>query len=599
MCLYKMGKDSFIEDGVVRWYVLRFLYRIMKKYTLLIITTALLCLLFLKLIANYSNRFNEVENSYNNSVSANLICGANFAKALTTLDDIDEGGATFLAQQIEDKLNNGIKIGCLSDLNKRVWQVPASIIANSGSIRLKRRLENSLLSLGQDEEYIENKNKKLKTRVIPSDTAVQGKGRISVKVYTINDEKNKEVCKGVLVRLSENYKDGLNAARRTLAWARTDSTGVVVFDRLNVNKSYSVLPIAEGYEYGSSKGTIKGSLAASTNYGIDSLTYQFEQQEHKIRMFDAKTLAQIKEKHILTVRSPKEYERILLQYLIPFFVLWWVFYFVWYCRHKSSDSCPIAILMFLTGLCILSMFSINDPLEDTLYGVDMSIGVIVGVLVMVVMQFVDFNKLYQGNAKIGFDIPFECIKWFFKPFKRKVSYLTEILWSEKRSSFIKFTALIGICICLPFLLLDLIKITKLSEYGHLLKKLKSRKGIGYILTALSFEGSGYIFTALLLTALLWTPLGSEVGGMKVNLNFGSIKFQPSEFAKIGLIIYVSKYLTNNERIMKSIVKGVLPILGVIGFFFILIMLEPDFGTAMVIVLTFPWLRFSASIKMRL
>ena len=48
--------------------------------------------------------------------------------------------------------------------------------------------------------------------------------------------------------------------------------------------------------------------------------------------------------------------------------------------------------------------------------------------------------------------------------------------------------------------------------------------------------------------------------------------------------------------MQSIIHGVFPILGVIGIFFLLIMLEPDFGTAMVITLTLVCLIFISGVK---
>lgn len=101
---------------------------------------------------------------------------------------------------------------------------------------------------------------------------------------------------------------------------------------------------------------------------------------------------------------------------------------------------------------------------------------------------------------------------------------------------------------------------------------------------------------LLLGLVLIPGIGSVRNGSRSWFGIGGFGIQPSEFAKIGLIIYVSKYLSNNEKDMRSIIKGVLPILGVIGVFFILIMLEPDFGTAMVIVLTLVCIIFVSGVK---
>lgn len=105
-----------------------------------------------------------------------------------------------------------------------------------------------------------------------------------------------------------------------------------------------------------------------------------------------------------------------------------------------------------------------------------------------------------------------------------------------------------------------------------------------------------LICGILLILVLIPGIGTIRNGSRSWFGIGSLGIQPSEFAKIGLIIYVAKYLTNNDRIMKSIVHGVLPILGVIGFFFIIIMLEPDFGTAMVIVVTLVVLIFISGVK---
>ncbi len=102
---------------------------------------------------------------------------------------------------------------------------------------------------------------------------------------------------------------------------------------------------------------------------------------------------------------------------------------------------------------------------------------------------------------------------------------------------------------------------------------------------------------LLLILVLIPGIGSIRNGSRSWFGFGGFGIQPSEFAKIGLIIYVSKYLDRNNRIMQDVKKGVLPLLLVIGLFFLLIMLEPDFGTAMVIVLTLIVMIFVSNVKL--
>lgn len=102
---------------------------------------------------------------------------------------------------------------------------------------------------------------------------------------------------------------------------------------------------------------------------------------------------------------------------------------------------------------------------------------------------------------------------------------------------------------------------------------------------------------ILLVLVLIPGIGTIRNGSRSWFGIGSLGIQPSEFAKIGLIIFVAKYLANNQKNVKDIKKGVLPILLIIGIFFALIMLEPDFGTAMVIVLTLIVMIFISGVKL--
>lgn len=101
---------------------------------------------------------------------------------------------------------------------------------------------------------------------------------------------------------------------------------------------------------------------------------------------------------------------------------------------------------------------------------------------------------------------------------------------------------------------------------------------------------------ILLILVLIPGIGTVRNGSRSWFKVGPFGIQPSEFAKIGLIIYVSKYLKNNQRNLKNIIKGVFPLLFVIGIFFLLILLEPDFGTGMVMVLSLVGIIFISGVK---
>ncbi|MEG8947553.1 rod shape-determining protein RodA [Rosettibacter firmus] len=93
-----------------------------------------------------------------------------------------------------------------------------------------------------------------------------------------------------------------------------------------------------------------------------------------------------------------------------------------------------------------------------------------------------------------------------------------------------------------------------------------------------FTIPAYIFSIFLL--LLVLIMGKTVYGSKSWLSFGFIGFQPSEFAKIGTILALSYWLTNNDRDINNIKDiGIALIIGFLPV--ILILLEPDTGTAIV------------------
>ena len=102
---------------------------------------------------------------------------------------------------------------------------------------------------------------------------------------------------------------------------------------------------------------------------------------------------------------------------------------------------------------------------------------------------------------------------------------------------------------------------------------------------------------ILLILVLIPGIGTVRNGSRSWFGFGGFGIQPSEFTKLGLIVFTSKYLTKNNRELKDIKKGVLPILIVLFLVFGLIMLQPDFGTGVVIVVSIIVLLFVSGVKM--
>ncbi len=103
---------------------------------------------------------------------------------------------------------------------------------------------------------------------------------------------------------------------------------------------------------------------------------------------------------------------------------------------------------------------------------------------------------------------------------------------------------------------------------------------------------------LLLILVLIPGVGTVRNGSRSWFGIGSFGIQPSEFTKLGLIIFTSKYLCRNEKEIKDIKKGVLPILGLTLAIFGLIMLQPDFGTGTIIVMTIIGILFVGGVNFK-
>ena len=98
--------------------------------------------------------------------------------------------------------------------------------------------------------------------------------------------------------------------------------------------------------------------------------------------------------------------------------------------------------------------------------------------------------------------------------------------------------------------------------------------------------------------MLVPGIGRSVNGSRRWLAFGPIGIQVSELAKLTMIFYLSGYLVRQKQAMSSSILGFIKpmiILCVIG---VLLLMEPDFGAAVVIVGTVMAMLFLSGVKLR-
>ena len=93
---------------------------------------------------------------------------------------------------------------------------------------------------------------------------------------------------------------------------------------------------------------------------------------------------------------------------------------------------------------------------------------------------------------------------------------------------------------------------------------------------------GIVVSAVLLLAILIPPLGIRAGGAVRWLNLGVFSFQVSELAKVALILFLAHFLTQKANHLREISQGLLIPFGITGVIMGLILLQPDFGTTVII-----------------
>ncbi len=87
----------------------------------------------------------------------------------------------------------------------------------------------------------------------------------------------------------------------------------------------------------------------------------------------------------------------------------------------------------------------------------------------------------------------------------------------------------------------------------------------------------FVFILISLVAVL--VMGDIAGGAQRWINLGFFRFQPSEVAKLAVCLAVAKFFFNGRNKNDYTLEEIMPILACIGFLFIVIFKQPDFGTA--------------------
>ncbi len=177
--------------------------------------------------------------------------------------------------------------------------------------------------------------------------------------------------------------------------------------------------------------------------------------------------------------------------------------------------------------------------------------------------------------------------------------------STRVSIFVITLMLIGIGVVMIYSASSISMWQKTGESAGLLKKQVLYLLIGFaamlLVMSLDYHKLSKIAKLMLLVSVIplimvITPgISREVGGAKRWLHVLGFNYQPSEFVKIALIIYMADFISRKKHNLKDFWRGYVPPMLILGFVTLLVLLQPDLGTAIsLVVLVFTMLFVSGA-----
>ncbi len=273
----------------------------------------------------------------------------------------------------------------IGELNKKSFEVNAEEAFAGGGEVFKRRVQvdRALLGFSNADSVMFERERRSPTQLPSANNLAMGNRTIS---GIIEKGEVQTPVQGVLVRLqivlpqdslySETVTEvnreitesgaGIRktfvldtANRRQLqslsAYARTDGQGRFAFTGLPANEAFEVLPLQPGFEFGRSQGVQQLNNDAS---------FTFRQSPHTLKLFSTRDFSTLKKEKALIVRTPQEVTKWFWIIVVSFFIAFFLIHILLAVRFPEADQLILPVIMVLTGLSFITLFSLQDPLRD-------------------------------------------------------------------------------------------------------------------------------------------------------------------------------------------------------------------------------------------
>ena len=134
-------------------------------------------------------------------------------------------------------------------------------------------------------------------------------------------------------------------------------------------------------------------------------------------------------------------------------------------------------------------------------------------------------------------------------------------------------------------------------------------GLGFVAALLAFQVSMntwervapwmFVVALMLLILVLIPHVGTVVNGARRWLSLGIMNFQPSELAKLAVVIYASDYMVRKMEVKERFFRAVLPMGAAVAVVGMLLLAEPDMGAFLVIAVIAMGILFLGGVNARM
>ncbi len=109
----------------------------------------------------------------------------------------------------------------------------------------------------------------------------------------------------------------------------------------------------------------------------------------------------------------------------------------------------------------------------------------------------------------------------------------------------------------------------------------------------------FVASLVLLIAVLIPGVGKVVYGARRWISIGPFSFQPSELAKLAVLLYAADYMVRKMDVKERFFRAVMPMAGAIAVVGLLLLAEPDMGGFMVIAVIAMGILFLGGVNARM